>query len=163
MPQGIVLMVRNDPVGVEADLVAGRLTCPDCGVGVLARWGFARRRVLRDGQEFSLRAQRGRGADGQRRSHRLGPAAVHSRRPTGTSGAGGAPTLSERDRLSRVSQPLSEAGRSTRLTTNDIRTGPDGDVNLNLDGRHAPLHEPFATLIRRLPLRRTNGLNDHNV
>src|SRR5438876_3985748 len=55
MPEGIVLMVGNDPEVVEADLVAGRLTCPDCGVGVLARWGFARTRVLRDGQEFRPR------------------------------------------------------------------------------------------------------------
>jgi hypothetical protein len=54
-------------------------------------------------------------------------------------------------------QPLS---RIARLTTSDIRTGSDGAVKLNLDGRHMPLHEPFATLIRRLPLRRTNGVND---
>jgi hypothetical protein len=54
MPEGIVLMVGNDPEVVEADLVAGRLTCPDCR-GVLARWGFARPRVLRDGQEFRPR------------------------------------------------------------------------------------------------------------
>jgi hypothetical protein len=55
MPEGIVLMVRNDPVEVEADLGSGQLTCPGCGVGVLARWGFARRRVLRDGQGFRPR------------------------------------------------------------------------------------------------------------
>src|ERR1700757_86497 len=55
MPEGIVLMVRNDPVEVEADLGSGQLTCPSCGVGVLARWGFARRRVLRDGQGFRPR------------------------------------------------------------------------------------------------------------
>jgi hypothetical protein len=54
-------------------------------------------------------------------------------------------------------QPLS---RIARLTTIDIHTGPDGAVNLNLDGRHMPIHEPFATLIRQLPLRRTNGVND---
>ena len=57
MPEGIVLIVRNDPVGVEADLVSGRLVCPGCGVGVLARWGFARLRVLRDGQR--VRPRRG--------------------------------------------------------------------------------------------------------
>jgi hypothetical protein len=50
-----VLMVRNDPVGVELDLAGGRLSCPACGVGVLARWGFARFRVLRDGQRFRPR------------------------------------------------------------------------------------------------------------
>jgi len=37
-----------DSAGVESDLVDGRLACPDCG-GVLWPWGWARRRVLRDG------------------------------------------------------------------------------------------------------------------
>lgn len=50
-----MLMVRNDPVGVEADLGSGRLVCPGCGEGVLARWGFGRRRALRDGQRFRPR------------------------------------------------------------------------------------------------------------
>jgi integrase len=57
-------------------------------------------------------------------------------------------------------QPLS---RIARLTISDIHTGPDGAVNLNLDRRHMPVHEPFATLIRQLPLRRTNGVNDQIV
>jgi hypothetical protein len=55
MPEGIVLIVRNDRVGVEADLANGLLICPSCGSGVLARWGFARWRVLRDGQRFRPR------------------------------------------------------------------------------------------------------------
>ena len=50
-----MLIVRNDPDGVEADLASGALTCPDCGAGVLARWGFALPRVLRDGQGFRPR------------------------------------------------------------------------------------------------------------
>jgi len=52
-----VLIVRNDPLAVETDLAAGHLTCPSCTTGVLARWGFARRRFLRDGAE--LRPRRG--------------------------------------------------------------------------------------------------------
>ena len=56
MPGGTnVLIVRNDPDAVEADLVRRRFSCPACGVGVLARWGFARDRVLRDGQRFRPR------------------------------------------------------------------------------------------------------------
>jgi hypothetical protein len=39
-------MVGTDASAVEADLVAGRLACPDCE-GVLGPWGWARRRVLR--------------------------------------------------------------------------------------------------------------------
>lgn len=55
--EGIVLMVKNDPDAVEADLAAGRLQCSRCCVGALARWGFARPRVLRDG--LLLRPRRG--------------------------------------------------------------------------------------------------------
>jgi hypothetical protein len=50
-----VLIVRNDPVGVEADLANGLLVCPSCGSGVLAGWGFARWRVFRDGRGFRPR------------------------------------------------------------------------------------------------------------
>jgi hypothetical protein len=41
-----MLIVEADVAVVERDLVAGRLACPGCR-GVLARWGFARARVLR--------------------------------------------------------------------------------------------------------------------
>jgi hypothetical protein len=41
-----MLIVGVDEAVVERDLVAGVLACPGCG-GVLARWGFARERVLR--------------------------------------------------------------------------------------------------------------------
>lgn len=55
-----MLIVAGDPVGVEADLAAGRLLCPRCGVGVLGGWGHARPRVLRvrGGQRW-LRPRRG--------------------------------------------------------------------------------------------------------
>ena len=43
MPEGIVLIVENDPAGVERDLLSGGVLCPWCG-GVLAPWSFARRR-----------------------------------------------------------------------------------------------------------------------
>ncbi len=49
-----MLIVKNDSELVETDLASGRFSCPKCG-GVLARWGFARRRVLRDGQGFRPR------------------------------------------------------------------------------------------------------------
>lgn len=50
-----MLIVGNDPEAVEADLVARRLACPGCRVGVLRPWGSARHRVLRDGQAFHPR------------------------------------------------------------------------------------------------------------
>jgi hypothetical protein len=71
MPEGIVLIVRNDPTGVEADVGAGVFSCPSCGVGVLARWGFARRRVLRDGQVFRPRRSICKGPGGCGATHVL--------------------------------------------------------------------------------------------
>jgi hypothetical protein len=55
-----VLIVENDPERVEADLVAGTISCPVCG-GILAPWAFARRRRVRDeGALVELRPRRGR-------------------------------------------------------------------------------------------------------
>ncbi|MGI8806580.1 MAG: hypothetical protein ACR2KK_01755 [Acidimicrobiales bacterium] len=46
---------------MEADLSAGRFDCVACGLGRLAPWGFARRRVLRDGgRVVELRPRRSR-------------------------------------------------------------------------------------------------------
>jgi uncharacterized protein DUF6431 len=59
-----VLIVADDPVGVEADLRAGRLSCPRCQTGVLGGWGRARRRELRTRfGSRSLRPRRGRCRD----------------------------------------------------------------------------------------------------
>jgi hypothetical protein len=56
-----VLIVADDRAAVEADLAAGRLGCPRCGVGVLGGWGCARVRVLRTREgERRLRPRRGR-------------------------------------------------------------------------------------------------------
>ena len=54
-------------------------------------------------------------------------------------------------------QPLS---RIVRLAITDVLHGPDGTVALNVDGHPMPIHEPFATLIAKLPTRRTNGVTD---
>lgn len=60
MPEGIVLIVENDPERVEADLAAGLVACPRCG-GRLARWSFARRRTLRgEAGPCAARPRRGR-------------------------------------------------------------------------------------------------------
>lgn len=56
-----MLIVSDDRCAVEADLAAGRLGCPRCGLGVLGGWGCARPRVLRtcEGRR-RLRPRRGR-------------------------------------------------------------------------------------------------------
>jgi hypothetical protein len=74
-----VLTVEADTVRVETRLAAGEIECPDCG-GVLAPWGWARRRVLRaaDGV-VRIRPRRARcmGCGG---SHVLLPVFVLARR-----------------------------------------------------------------------------------
>jgi hypothetical protein len=55
-----MLIVENDPAKVEAALAAGVMRCPVCD-GILARWSFARRRVLRvETGGIGLRPRRGR-------------------------------------------------------------------------------------------------------
>ena len=59
--EDVVLIVSDDRAVVEADLAAGRLVCPRCGVGVLGGWGCSRLRVLRTREgERRLRPRRGR-------------------------------------------------------------------------------------------------------
>ena len=55
-----MLTVGANAVEVEGRLAGGELECPGCG-GVLARWGWARTRVLRGGRGLvTVRARRAR-------------------------------------------------------------------------------------------------------
>ncbi len=55
-----MLIVVDDPERVEADLLAGDISCPACG-GTLGPWWFARPRKLRDeAGSLALRPRRGR-------------------------------------------------------------------------------------------------------
>ena len=77
-----MLTVRGSAESVEARLAAGRLRGPCCG-GVLARWGWARRRVVvmfTGAQEFCPRRGRCRRCG---RTHVLLPADLWSRRRYG--------------------------------------------------------------------------------
>ena len=57
----VVLIVADDRARVEADLAAGRLCCPRCGVGVLGGWGCGRLREVRTREGVRrLRPRRGR-------------------------------------------------------------------------------------------------------
>ena len=59
-----MLIVADDRAVVEADLAAGRLLCPRCGVGVLGGWGCARLRKVRTHTGVRrLRPRRGRCRD----------------------------------------------------------------------------------------------------
>jgi uncharacterized protein DUF6431 len=76
------MTVRGPAASVEARLAAGRLRSPCCGA-VLARWGWARRRVvamLTGPVEFCPRRGRCRGCG---RTHVLLPAVLWSRRRYG--------------------------------------------------------------------------------
>lgn len=58
--EALVVTVEDSVVGVEAALAAGRIACPDCGAR-LARWGWARVRVVRSvGSVLRLRPRRAR-------------------------------------------------------------------------------------------------------
>jgi len=77
-----VMTVRGSAESVEARLAAGRLRGPCCG-GVLARWGWARRRVVAmfaGAEEFRPRRGRCRRCG---RTHVLLPADLWSRRRYG--------------------------------------------------------------------------------
>ena len=56
-----MVIVADDRAVVEADLAAGRLSCPRCGVGVLGGWGCGRLREVRTHAGVRrLRPRRGR-------------------------------------------------------------------------------------------------------
>jgi len=57
----VVLIVSDDRAVVEADLAAGRLSCPRCRSGVLGGWGCSRLREVRTSVGVRrLRPRRGR-------------------------------------------------------------------------------------------------------
>ncbi|MDL4813092.1 DUF6431 domain-containing protein [Actinomadura sp. OS1-43] len=72
--------VEADVCSVERRLASGELACPECG-GVLARWGWARERVLRGpgSQRVRVRPRRAR-CSGCGRSHVLLPVGLLVRR-----------------------------------------------------------------------------------
>jgi hypothetical protein len=80
-----LLSVGPDPVLVERMLAAGELMCPDCG-GVLARWGWAAARFVRDSAGGLSRVRLRRGIcsktsiDGCGHSHVLLPRMLLGRR-----------------------------------------------------------------------------------
>jgi hypothetical protein len=62
--EDVVLIVADDRAAVEADLAAGRLSCPCCEVGVLGGWGCGRLREVRTAAGLRrLRPRRGRCRD----------------------------------------------------------------------------------------------------
>lgn len=55
-----MLTVEDDPGSVEAELIGGRLACPNCA-GVLGPWGHATERPVRNGEvEEQVRPRRSR-------------------------------------------------------------------------------------------------------
>lgn len=54
-------------------------------------------------------------------------------------------------------QPLA---RIARLARDGVHRSADGTTVLDLDGHPLPIHEPFATLVEQLPVRRQHGVRD---
>ena len=54
-------------------------------------------------------------------------------------------------------QPLA---RIARLARGGVHRSADGTTVLDLDGHPLPIHEPFASLVEQLPLRRQHGVRD---
>jgi hypothetical protein len=76
---GVVVTVGGDAAAVERRLLEGRLSCPGCS-GVLAGWGRARPRAVRDaGRVLRVRPRRARCA-GCRVTHVLLPVGLLLRR-----------------------------------------------------------------------------------
>lgn len=90
MLEASVLMVGGDPVGVESELIGGRLRCPGCD-GRLAPWGQARGRNVRlvGGVERRVRPRRAR-CGGCDRTHVLLPDGLLVRRRDEVEVIGGA-------------------------------------------------------------------------
>ena len=76
---GAVLTVETDPVAVEQRLGSGRLACPGCS-GVLAGWGSARGRPVRDTDAALWIVPRRARCTGCRATHVLLPVVLLVRR-----------------------------------------------------------------------------------
>ena len=108
--EDVVLIVADDRAVVEADLAAGRLLCPRCGVGALGGWGCARLREvhMREGKR-RLRPRRGRCRESVcAATHVLLPDLCLARRQDAVEVIGEALLSAEGARLS----PAGETGRS---------------------------------------------------
>jgi Domain of unknown function (DUF6431) len=114
--EDVVLIVADDRAVVEADLAAGRLSCPRCGVGVLGGWGCARLREVRTRAGVRrLRPRRGRcreracGA-----THVLLPDVCLARRRYVAEVIGEALLSIEREGYRRVAERLGVPGETVR-------------------------------------------------
>jgi len=123
-----VLIVSADPDRVETDLVAGVVACPACQ-GVLARWGWARRRHVRaEAGPLPLQPRRGRCRE-CKKTHVLLPDVVLARRVDSAAvigaallgAAGGAGHRPIARRLGRPVDTVRGWLRRTRASTARIR------------------------------------------
>jgi transposase-like protein len=111
-----VVIVADDRAVVEADLAAGRLLCPRCGVGVLGGWGCARLREVRTHAGVRrLRPRRGRCREQRcRATHVLLPDVCLARRRYGAEVIGEALLSLGREGYRRVAERLGVPGETVR-------------------------------------------------
>ncbi|HJS94385.1 MAG TPA: DUF6431 domain-containing protein [Solirubrobacteraceae bacterium] len=111
-----MVIVADDRAAVEADLAAGRLVCPRCGVGVLGGWGCARLREVRTlaGVRW-LRPRRGRCREQRcRATHVLLPDVCLARRRYVAEVIGEALLSLGREGYRRVAERLGVPGETVR-------------------------------------------------
>jgi Domain of unknown function (DUF6431) len=110
------VIVADDRAVVEADLAAGRLLCPRCGVGVLGGWGCARLREVRTEVGVRrLRPRRGRCREERcRATHVLLPDVCLARRRYGAEVIGAALLSLGREGYRRVAERLGVPGETVR-------------------------------------------------
>ncbi|HUC61566.1 MAG TPA: DUF6431 domain-containing protein [Steroidobacteraceae bacterium] len=111
-----MVIVADDRAVVEADLAAGRLLCPRCGVGVLGGWGCARLREVRmHAGVRRLRPRRGRCREQCcRATHVLLPDVCLARRRYGAEVIGEALLSLGREGYRRVGERLGVPGETVR-------------------------------------------------
>jgi len=112
----VVLIVSDDRAVVEADLAAGRVSCPRCRAGVLGGWGCSRLRVVRtESGVRRLRPRRGRCRERScRATHVLLPDVCLARRRYVVEVIGAALLTAGREGYRRAGERLGLPGETVR-------------------------------------------------